>query len=82
MTRAQRLIDPDKPLHLHVVMAEAALRLAVGTPEIRREPLEHLIAMSEQSNVTIQLIRPEDGSPPPALASSSSSTSRTSGIER
>jgi hypothetical protein len=61
MARARRLTDPDRPLHLHAVIAEAALRLAVGTPELRRIQLKHLVDMAKQPNITIQILRPEDG---------------------
>lgn len=61
MTRARRLTDPDRPLHFHAVIAEAALRLRVGTRDLRRAQLEHLIAMSELPTVTVQVLRPEDG---------------------
>jgi transcriptional regulator with XRE-family HTH domain len=61
LARADRLTHSDRPLRLHAVIGEAALRLAVGTPEIRRAQLEHLIQMSKLPNVTIQIVRPEDG---------------------
>jgi transcriptional regulator with XRE-family HTH domain len=61
LARANRLTDPNRPLLLHAVIGEAALRLAVGTPGIRRAQLEHLIEMAALPNVTIQVIRPEDG---------------------
>jgi transcriptional regulator with XRE-family HTH domain len=66
MARTRRLTDPDRPLSLHAVLTEAALRLAVGTPDVRREQLEHLVAMADLPNITIQVVRPEDG-PHPAL---------------
>jgi transcriptional regulator with XRE-family HTH domain len=61
MARAARLTDTDHPLKLHAVIAEAALRLAVGTPELRRAQFEHLVAIAALPNVTIQVLRPEDG---------------------
>lgn len=61
MARAARLTDADRPLRLHAVIAEAALRLAVGTPELRRDQLRHLQSMTERDNVTVQIVRPEDG---------------------
>jgi transcriptional regulator with XRE-family HTH domain len=61
LARADRLTDPNRPLRLHAVIGEAALRLAVGTPEVRRAQLKHLIEMAKLPNVTIQVIRPEDG---------------------
>jgi hypothetical protein len=61
MARARRLTDADRPLQLHAVIPTAALDLAVGTHEVRRQQLQHLIEMSELPNVTIQVLRPEDG---------------------
>ncbi|SHE44974.1 helix-turn-helix domain-containing protein [Streptoalloteichus hindustanus] len=61
MARTRRLVDQEKPLHLHAVIGEAALRLRVGTPELRRAQLQHLVDIAERSNVTIQVVRPEDG---------------------
>jgi hypothetical protein len=60
IARAKRLTDED-PLNLHVVIGEAALRLDVGTPEVRREQHKHLLALGKRPNVTIQVLRPEDG---------------------
>jgi transcriptional regulator with XRE-family HTH domain len=61
LTRADRLTDKNSPIRLHAVIGEAALRLAVGTPEIRKAQLAHLVDMAARPNVTIQVIRPEDG---------------------
>jgi len=54
---ARRLTDPDKPLHLHAVIGETALRLAVRHPELRRAQLEHLAAMAELPTVTVQGVK-------------------------
>jgi transcriptional regulator with XRE-family HTH domain len=61
LARANRLRDAKTPLHLHAVIGEAALRLNVGDEEIRRAQLNHLIQISKLDNVSIQVIRPEDG---------------------
>lgn len=61
LARARRLTDASSPLHLHAVIGEAALRLAVGTPEMRRAQFKHLIEMAKLPNITVQVIRPEDG---------------------
>ncbi|MGH3621603.1 MAG: helix-turn-helix domain-containing protein [Sciscionella sp.] len=61
LARARRLTDASTPLHLHAVIGEAALRLAVGTPEMRRAQFKHLIEMAKLPNITVQVIRPEDG---------------------
>ena len=59
--RTQRLTDPDRPLRLHAVFAESALRLAVGDESVRKDQLRHLVRMAALPNVTIQVVRPEDG---------------------
>jgi transcriptional regulator with XRE-family HTH domain len=61
IARARRLTDPERPLELHAVIAEAALRLAVGDVDVRRKQLQHLLRLADLPNVTIQVIRPDDG---------------------
>jgi len=61
VARASRLTDIGRPLHLHAVMTQAALRLAVGDQDLRQAQLRHLVAMAELPNVTIQVVRPDDG---------------------
>lgn len=61
IARARRLTDPDRPLHLHAIFTEGALRLAVGSPELRQAQLRHLITMAALPTVTLQVVRPEDG---------------------
>ncbi|WP_326552686.1 helix-turn-helix domain-containing protein [Micromonospora sp. NBC_01813] len=58
--RARRLTD-DKPLTLHAVIGEAALRLRVNGDETRRAQLRHLADLASLPHVTVQIIRPEDG---------------------
>jgi transcriptional regulator with XRE-family HTH domain len=59
--RARRLTDSENLLSLHAVVAEAALRLRVGTPDIVRAQYEHLIQVSQLPNVTLQVTIPERG---------------------
>lgn len=59
--RARRLTDEEAPLTLHAVIGEAALRLRVNGEETRLAQLEHLVRMSKLPNVTVQVLRPEDG---------------------
>jgi transcriptional regulator with XRE-family HTH domain len=61
LARTRRLTNPERPLQLHAVVTEGALRLAVGDRELWRDQLRHLIAMAELPTVTIQVIRPDDG---------------------
>lgn len=61
IARTRRLTDPERPLKVHAVLSEGALRLAVGDPELRRAQLQHLLDLAELPTVTIQVVRPEDG---------------------
>ncbi len=61
LARAGRLTAAERPLRLHAIVGEAALRLAVGSEDTRRAQLKHLIDMSKRPNVVVQVIRPEDG---------------------
>ncbi len=60
LARAKRLTEPE-PLELHAVVGEAALRLAVGTPEVRQAQYAHLLELAKRPNITVQVLRPEDG---------------------
>lgn len=59
--RGKRLTDPDGPLTLHCITTKWALEMAIGTPDMRRAQLEHLVKMASLPTVTIQILRPEDG---------------------
>ncbi|MGQ0839230.1 DUF5753 domain-containing protein [Actinokineospora sp.] len=52
----QRLLTKDNPLQLHAVIDEAVIRRVVGGPAIMAEQLRHLLAASDQPNVTIQIV--------------------------
>ncbi len=60
LARAARLTE-NPPLHLHAVIGEAALRLRTGDQAVRDEQYRQLITYAELPNVTIQIVRPEDG---------------------
>ncbi|MGQ0841482.1 helix-turn-helix domain-containing protein [Actinokineospora sp.] len=58
--RAKRLTDDDPPI-LRAVIGEAALRLNVGTSGVRQAQYRHMLSLAKLPNVTIQVLRPEDG---------------------
>jgi hypothetical protein len=61
MKRQRRLRDGE--LRLWVIMDEAALRRPVGTPDVRRAQLEHLMTEAESNPaVTLQVIPFDVGS--------------------
>ncbi|HSA50902.1 MAG TPA: DUF5753 domain-containing protein [Yinghuangia sp.] len=55
MARQSRLTDPE-PLQLWAVISEAVSLQQVGGPEVMKAQLQHLLRMSESSNVTIQVL--------------------------
>lgn len=52
----QKALVSERAPHLHAVLDEAALRRPYGDREVMRGQLRHLIEMSEQSNVTLQVM--------------------------
>ncbi|GGV62649.1 helix-turn-helix transcriptional regulator [Streptomyces massasporeus] len=56
LRRQHRIYDPASPLRLWVVLDESVLRRVVGSPDVMREQLEHLIALSAEPHVTVQLL--------------------------
>ncbi|MGA8112437.1 MAG: helix-turn-helix transcriptional regulator [Actinocatenispora sp.] len=60
LARAGRLTE-NHPVTCHVVITEPALRLRVGTPELRRAQYQRLVELAARPNITMQVVRPEDG---------------------
>lgn len=60
LARASRLTETE-PLTLHAVVEESALRRRVGTAETRQAQYRHLLDLTARPNVTLQVVRPEDG---------------------
>jgi hypothetical protein len=56
--RRQQRLQGDSPIHLMVIMSEAALRQQIGGPTVLKAQLEHLLMMIEQhpDNVEIRVI--------------------------
>lgn len=61
MTRQEVLHRQPKPLRMHAILSEAAVRTEVGGPDVLREQLEHLVNLSQLPNITIQVLRFEAG---------------------
>lgn len=59
--RAARLTEDDEPLKLHAVFEESVLRRKVGSADTMRAQYKHLIELADRDNLTVQVIRPEDG---------------------
>ncbi|MFC7219138.1 helix-turn-helix domain-containing protein [Streptomyces polyrhachis] len=56
MRRQERIQDPDGPLRLWVVVDESALRREVGSRAVMREQLDHLVELSKEPHITLQVI--------------------------
>ncbi|GAB3000113.1 helix-turn-helix domain-containing protein [Saccharothrix stipae] len=55
-SQRQELLSGEQPLELHALVDEAALRRLVGGVEVMRDQLDHLVAMAELPNITIQVL--------------------------
>ncbi|MGW2681298.1 helix-turn-helix domain-containing protein [Streptomyces sp. NPDC001436] len=64
LRRQERLGAPDNPLRLWAVLDESALRRVVGSREVMREQLEHLIRLGAQPHITVQVLPHEVGAHP------------------
>ncbi|WP_158889274.1 helix-turn-helix domain-containing protein [Amycolatopsis anabasis] len=54
--RQERLSDNEKPLLLHAVIDESALRRVVGGREVMRDQMRRLVAMANLPTVTLQVL--------------------------
>jgi transcriptional regulator with XRE-family HTH domain len=52
----QKVLTRDKPLELHVVIDESVLRRQVGSPEVMRGQLAHLVEMADRENIKLQVL--------------------------
>ena len=57
LTRQSVLHREPTPLKMHTVLSETALRIEVGSSEVMRDQLQHLVDMAKLPNVTIQVLR-------------------------
>ncbi|MFI2368419.1 helix-turn-helix domain-containing protein [Streptomyces sp. NPDC018833] len=62
--RQERIKDAEHPLRLWAVIDEAALRRRVGDRQLMREQLEHLVELSHQPHVTVQVLPFDMGAHP------------------
>ncbi|GFH38275.1 helix-turn-helix domain-containing protein [Streptomyces pacificus] len=56
LKRQDRLTDPDNPLRFWAVIDEALLRRVVGNDRIMADQLKHLVELSMQPHVTLQVL--------------------------
>ncbi|MEV4329792.1 helix-turn-helix transcriptional regulator [Streptomyces sp. NPDC049597] len=64
LRRQERIRDAEHPLRLWAVIDEAALRRRVGDGHLMREQLEHLVELSHQPHVTVQVLPFDMGAHP------------------
>lgn len=62
--RQERINAPENPLRLWTVLDESALRRVVGSRQLMRDQLEHLVEQSQLPHVTVQVIPFEMGAHP------------------
>jgi transcriptional regulator with XRE-family HTH domain len=55
MNRQQPLEGLD-PMVLHALIDEAVIRREIGSPDVQREQLDHLLTLAERPNITLQVI--------------------------
>jgi hypothetical protein len=60
LARARRLMSDDG-LELSAVIEESALRRHVGSAEVRQAQYRYLLELAERPNISLQVIRPEEG---------------------
>lgn len=64
LRRQERIKDDEHPLRLWAVIDESALRRVVGDRHLMREQLEHLVEISQQPHVTVQVLPFDMGAHP------------------
>lgn len=52
----QKPLDGNDPMVLHALIDECVIHREVGGRDVFREQLEHLLAMAEQPNITVQVV--------------------------
>ena len=65
----QAALTEDPPLQLWAIIDESALHRRIGSVEIMRDQLTHLIAMSSHGNINIQVLPYSEGAHPGTLGS-------------
>ncbi|MCT9005231.1 helix-turn-helix domain-containing protein [Streptomyces rhizosphaerihabitans] len=67
--KRQDLLHRDEPPHIWCVIDEAAIRRSVGGRKVMHEQLQHLLTMSEQPHITIQVLTFSTGAHAAAVGS-------------
>ncbi|MEV4536074.1 helix-turn-helix transcriptional regulator [Asanoa sp. NPDC049518] len=56
MRRKTEILGREDPPRFDIILDEAVLRRSIGSPEVHREQLEHLIALAAAPNICIQVV--------------------------
>jgi transcriptional regulator with XRE-family HTH domain len=64
LRRQNRITSDNEPLRLWAVLDEAALHRVVGSRQVMREQLEHVIEMAQLPHITVQVLPFEVGAHP------------------
>ncbi|MGY1455535.1 helix-turn-helix domain-containing protein [Streptomyces sp. SS8] len=67
--RRQAILARDKPPHLWAVLDESVIRRVVGSPEVMREQLGHLLEVGRSPNITLQVLPFSKGAHSAAMGS-------------
>ncbi|MET7761835.1 helix-turn-helix transcriptional regulator [Streptomyces sp. NPDC005393] len=59
--KRQDILTRPNPLHLSVVLDESAIRRKIGSPEIRREQLEHLMDCADLPTIDLRILPIDSG---------------------
>lgn len=62
--RRRAVLENPNPPRLHVVLDELILRRPVGDPDVMTDQLSHLVAMSQEPHITIQVVPASAGAHP------------------
>ncbi|MBP5867644.1 helix-turn-helix domain-containing protein [Streptomyces sp. LBUM 1485] len=55
----RKILTGDSPIQLWVILSEPILRHRVGEPHVMREQLEHLLTVSDEPNIELQILPTE-----------------------
>jgi DNA-binding XRE family transcriptional regulator len=56
LARKEQLLGGDRPTKLWAIIGEAAIRTQVGSAQVMQDQLRHLLELSEQPNVKLQIL--------------------------
>lgn len=69
VARQELLTRTDDPLRLWAIIDEGALRRPIGTPEVMRAQMEHMLELARLAKVTLQVVPSYVGAHPGTLGS-------------